>query len=245
MKYLFIGPFLLALIFLSCKKEDDAPIFSIQASALDIPTGGSVTFTSSTTAEGDISWTIEGGNITTFSGPGATITFSTEGIFEVTATLTVGTRSSTEKLRILVHPAYWTCTFPGGGQANNGGTIGDFCCTGETYTLKNLIGAPLGYAYFLNWEEPVFNLPEGFIIPNFYIEISGGSDLKGGGQREFKRLFFADFDCVIGRARSAKVGNINYTATIVDLKYPVGTPYVGTHIYKTSLKVKLEARWAE
>jgi len=41
-----------------------------------------------------------------------------------------------------------TFEFPGAGKRNNNGTIGDFCCTGETTTIRTAQGAPIGFIYF-------------------------------------------------------------------------------------------------
>jgi hypothetical protein len=43
---------------------------------------------------------------------------------------------------------YKTFEFPGAGIRNNNETIGDFCCTGETATLRTAQGAPVGFIYF-------------------------------------------------------------------------------------------------
>jgi hypothetical protein len=37
---------------------------------------------------------------------------------------------------------------PGAGVRNNNDTIGDFCCTGETATIRTAQGTPAGFLYF-------------------------------------------------------------------------------------------------
>jgi hypothetical protein len=43
--------------------------------------------------------------------------------------------------------------FPGAGERNNNGTIGGFCCTGETATVRISQGAPVGYIRSVQWRR--------------------------------------------------------------------------------------------
>ena len=44
-----------------------------------------------------------------------------------------------------------TYRFPGGGVRNANRQIGPFCCTGETVTIADIFGEPVGYIYFFDF----------------------------------------------------------------------------------------------
>jgi hypothetical protein len=68
--------------------------------------------------------------------------------------------------------------FPGGGERNNNRSIGPFCCTGETATIRSEDGRPLGYIYFFSWKGQACNVKGGSVVPSVEILVSGLVDLS-------------------------------------------------------------------
>jgi PKD repeat protein len=245
MKNLFYVLLLLAaVIFQSCEPEEDAvPSFTINASATDIVAGQSVTFSENSLAGTTTEWTFQGGSIPSSNSKNAVVTYATPGVYNVTVLVRNGSKSTTQSITITVHRATWSFIFPGGGQDNNNRTIGDFCCTGETFTVFNQNNVPLGYAYYFNWRGQAYNLSNSSIAPNFEVLVSGTNDLKGVNARTTASVFFDQDDCVVGKIKRVRVGNLEYTVKILAITYPTGTVYANTHFWMDSLRVEVTVRW--
>jgi hypothetical protein len=68
-----------------------------------------------------------------------------------------------------------TFEFPGAGKRNNNGTIGDFCCTGETATIRTEQGTPIGFIYFYGFSGGI-NLKSGAAADQLSVLVSGISN---------------------------------------------------------------------
>ncbi len=223
--------------------ELDPPEFNITATSLHIIVGQTITFSEDAESGTEANWLLDGSTTPTASGSTVTATYNTQGTFKVSVTVKNKDHSITKNISVTVESGTWLYQFPGG-QDNNNATIGDFCCTGQTITVTNLGGKPLGYAYFYGWQGQAYNLPNGTsIAPNFEIYISGTSDLDGVAPRQTSTIFFADFDNVIGRVKTVQVGKLQYTVKILEISYPTGTPYADTHFNMGSLKVAVTVKW--
>ena len=242
MKNLFkLFVLLLAIVSMqACKKEP--PMFDITPSSTHIIVGESITFTYSGDAGTQIEWLLQGSSTPTANTSAVTTTYNTFGTFNVKVTATKNGLSTTKTLSIQVESGVWYYQFPGG-QSNNNSTIGDFCCTGQTITISNYAGMPLGYAYFFNWNGDAYNLPDGTsIAPNFEIGISGADNLEGTGTRTISKVFFPYYDNVIGATKTVKIGKLEYKVKILEIAYPAGM-YNSTHFLMGSLKVEVSVRW--
>ncbi len=238
--------FKLAVLFIaiasmqSCKKEP--PMFEISASSTHIVVGESITFTYTGDNDTQIEWLLQGSTTPTGNTSTITTTYNTFGTYNVSAIVTKNGLSATKTLSIQVESGTWYYQFPGG-QNNNNSTIGDFCCTGQTITISNYAGKPLGYAYFFNWNGDAYNLPDGTsIAPNFEIGISGADNLEGTGTRTTSKVFFPYYDNVIGATKTVKIGKLEYKVKILEIAYPAGM-YNSTHFLMGSLKVEVSVRW--
>lgn len=225
----------------SCKK-DEPPIFTINASAIRIVVGQSVTFSQNAIDWTSSQWDLPGSATPSVSGISATTSYSQPGTYTVTATVRNNDNVTVQSFTIFVELGVWSFEFPGG-QDNNNQTIGDFCCTGQTHTVLTSNNTPIGYAYFFTWQGQAYNINNTSIAPNFEILISGATDLEGVTTRATTGIFFADFDCVIGRTKTVRVGNLEYRAEILEIAYPFGTQYVNTHFYMDTLKVRLTVKY--
>lgn len=224
----------------SCKKEP--PMFEISASSKHIVVGESITFTYTGDNDTQIEWLLQGSTTPTGNTSTITTTYNTFGTYNVSAIVTKNGLSATKTLTIQVEAGTWYYQFPGG-QSNNNSTIGDFCCTGQTITISNYAGKPLGYAYFFSWNGNAYNLPDGTsIAPNFEIGISGADNLEGNGTRAISKVFFPAESNIIGATRTVKIGKLEYKVKILEIAYPAGM-YNATHFLMGSLKVEVSVRW--
>jgi len=117
-----------------------------------------------------------------------------------------------------------TFFFPGGGQHNNNGTIGDFCCTGETGTVLTDQRQPAGYIYF-------YGFPGGGLMctvngrtrssaTQFEVLVSGISDVES--KRAQSSIKFKAPEMEPGSSRTTIAGGLQFTATILSVEFTDG-----------------------
>lgn len=127
-----------------------------------------------------------------------------------------------------------TFTLPEQGKSNNGGTIGPFCCTGETATLLNQGGKPLGYAYFFGWKGQAFNSSHGAYYPDLQLLVSGATDASDPSSSQVQNeIDFTAAELKPGFSRTTKAGGLAFTATVESVDKTAD----GQNFYKASLKV--------
>jgi hypothetical protein len=115
-----------------------------------------------------------------------------------------------------------TFEFPGAGKRNNNGTIGDFCCTGETATIRTEQGTPIGYIYFYGFSGGI-NLRSGAAADQLSVLVSGISDPvrpnAGSISRVRSSIEFNASEMKPGLTRQVTAGALQFTVTIVDAQF--------------------------
>lgn len=66
---------------------------------------------------------------------------------------------------------------PDDAERNENQTIGPFCCTGSTLTVRHVDGYAVGYLHFFFWDGNAFNLDDFAIFPNLVIDVAGLQDV--------------------------------------------------------------------
>jgi len=83
-------------------------------------------------------------------------------------------RTETEDVKL----QKYSFRLPGDGQRNNNGSIGPFCCTGQTAIIRRADGIPVGYAYFFSWKGQAYKTgADSSTAPDIQILVSALSDL--------------------------------------------------------------------
>jgi len=108
--------------------------------------------------------------------------------------------------------------FPGAGERNNNRSIGDFCCTGETATVRANDGTPIGYIYFYDFDGGV-NIGSRSAAARFGVLVSGVSDPARPAARVRSAIEFTAKELKRGLTRQTKAGALRYTATILDIEF--------------------------
>jgi hypothetical protein len=115
-----------------------------------------------------------------------------------------------------------TFEFPGAGKRNNNGTIGDFCCTGETAIIRTAQGTPIGFIYFYGFSGGI-NLRSGAAADQLSVLVSGISDRArpnaGSISRVRSSIEFAASEMKPGFSRQVTAGALQFTVTIVDAQF--------------------------
>jgi tetratricopeptide (TPR) repeat protein len=122
------------------------------------------------------------------------------------------------KPRVEENPG-WRFSFPGGGRQNMNGTIGDFCCTGETGTILNSGSEPIGYIYFFGFEGGM-NLGNGrSAASKLRILLSGAQNTNDTSSPRLKdEVDFSGSELRPGFAKYQTVGALRYKVIIVSLE---------------------------
>jgi len=102
--------------------------------------------------------------------------------------------------------------FPGGGERNNNHSIGPFCCTGETATIRSANGQPLGYIYFFSWQGQAYNCNEGSRVPSVEILVSGLADLSNPDSRMEKTSVL--FHPKAGTRKTVRAGGLSFDVSL-------------------------------
>jgi len=118
-----------------------------------------------------------------------------------------------------------TVHLPADGVDNANGTIGPFCCTGRTATIKAAAGgAPVGYVYFFDFREG-YNVGNTSVADWLGVEVSGADNLNAGAAATQITgvVGFSASDMAVGKQQSARVGALEYTVTIehADISTPI------------------------
>ncbi|MGE0572285.1 MAG: hypothetical protein AB7H85_08485 [Dehalococcoidia bacterium] len=97
---------------------------------------------------------------------------------------------------------------PGDATANNGGTIGPFCCRGSTVTVRSASGDVLGYAYWFKWQGQAYDLPRDGryigIFPDiqFLVNDTAGADAV---------ISLSASEITPGASRTVQAGRLSFT----------------------------------
>lgn len=109
--------------------------------------------------------------------------------------------------------------FPGAGERNNNRTIGDFCCTGHTATVRTRQGAPVGYIYFHDFDGGI-NVGDRSTATKFGILVSGLSDAsRSNSPRVKSAVEFEAKELEPGLTRETKAGALVFTVTILEVEF--------------------------
>ncbi len=128
--------------------------------------------------------------------------------------------------------------FPGDGERNNNRTIGPFCCTGETATIRTNEGTPIGYIYFYDFEDAVNVSNTKSAAGKLKILVSGSSDFSQADASQIQhQLIFAAGNSSKGTTRAVEAGNLKFVAT---LENAVVDGNAGTRFDMGSVKVRVD-----
>ena len=102
-------------------------------------------------------------------------------------------------------------SLPGDAAANNGGSIGPFCCRGRTVTIVDTSGSIVGYAYWFQWAGQAYDTTHNGAFDSMYPDIRVLVDDVAGGQSS---IDFSAGELVPGATRTRAVGRLEFTVTI-------------------------------
>jgi hypothetical protein len=127
---------------------------------------------------------------------------------------------------------------PGDGKRNNNRTIGDYCCTGETATVRTPDGNAIGYIYFYDFRES-YNIGNNQSVAGILrILVSGISDMWNLNSTRSKHMIeFRAHELKKGASRSVTAGALRYTATILSAKHRTKNHQ---QYYMGSVKVRMD-----
>jgi len=135
--------------------------------------------------------------------------------------------------------------FPGGGIRNNNQYVGDFCCTGETASILDNTNAVVGYVYFFGGKNPAYTTPNGAVMSDLEISLSGAKEFGNlQAPREKGSVYFPTSQVYVGSQIMTTIGRILYTVKIVDLKFEVAKGQNTGRFYMNSIKVSVMAQAA-
>lgn len=124
---------------------------------------------------------------------------------------------------------------PGDATANNGGTIGPFCCRGSTVTIRSAAGDTLGYAYWYKWQGQAYDLPRDGryvgIFPDilFLVNDAAGADAV---------ISLSASEIAPGVSRTVQAGRLTFTLRFTGAEQ---ITYNGvTYVVEGSLKATLQ-----
>jgi hypothetical protein len=121
--------------------------------------------------------------------------------------------------------------FPGDGEQNNNRRIGDFCCTGETATVRAESGVSLGYIYFYDFPGGGTRLGDGVhsAARRFSVLVSGISDFSRlESPRAKSSIVFDAGEMQVGSQKRTNAGALQFTVTMeaVRLDHSSGEKYL-------------------
>lgn len=124
---------------------------------------------------------------------------------------------------------------PGDATANNGGTIGPFCCRGSTVTVRAASGDVLGHAYWFKWQGQAYDLPRDGryigIFPDIQFLVS---DAAGGDAA----ISLSASEIAPGVSRTVQAGRLAFTLRFTAAEQ---TTYNGaTYVVEGSLAATLQ-----
>jgi len=117
--------------------------------------------------------------------------------------------------------------FPEEAQPNNNGSIGPFCCTGRTVTVRREDGGPVGYAYFFGWKGQAYRTsPDSSKAPDIQILVSGLANLADlNSESRGNAICFSAQEMSPGASRSARAGALEFKITILEATQLNGGKY--------------------
>jgi len=117
--------------------------------------------------------------------------------------------------------------FPEEAQPNNNGSIGPFCCTGRTVTVRRADGGPVGYAYFFAWKGQAYKTsPNSSKAPDIQILVSGLANLADlHSESRGNAICFSAQEMSPGASRSARAGALDFKVTILEATQLNGGKY--------------------
>jgi hypothetical protein len=134
-----------------------------------------------------------------------------------------------------------TFEFPGAGERNNNETIGDFCCTGETATIRTVRGMPTGFIYFYGFSGGITNGKRS-AAKRFRVLVSGSSDpVQPAAVRAKSSIDFAATEMKPGLTHQTIAGALQFTATIQDVQF---LDEAHSRFWMDSVKIKVEVQEA-
>lgn len=107
--------------------------------------------------------------------------------------------------------------FPGDGTPNKNQTIGPFCCTGETATVRTTDDKSVGYIYFYSWNgQAVTKTEDGrSFVPDVEIQVSGVADPSKPDSEQIKSSVpFKASDLVSGATGNTTAGGLSFKVTV-------------------------------
>jgi hypothetical protein len=159
-----------------------------------------------------------------------------------TANASPAPRTSRQTAKATLQLDTTTFEFPGAGKRNNNLTIGDFCCTGETATIRTAQGTPVGYIYFYGFSGGI-NTKSGAAADQFSLLVSGVSDPArpnaGSINRARSSLEFDANEMKPGLSRQVVAGALQFKVTIQDVKF---MDEAHTKFWMNNIKIKVEVQ---
>jgi hypothetical protein len=132
-----------------------------------------------------------------------------------------------------------TFALPADATANNGATIGPFCCRGRTVTVRTASGDVAAYVYWFKWAGQAYDIPRNGAFEGAYPDIRVLVAVPGSGEAV---ISFSASEAVPGAEKSLELGNLGF---VVRLESAEQTTYAGQlFTWETSLSARLrvEAR---
>jgi hypothetical protein len=131
--------------------------------------------------------------------------------------------------------------FPGAGIRNNNDTIGDFCCTGETATIRTAQGAPAGYIYFYGFSGGITNGKRS-AAKRFNVLVSGICDpAQPASARVKSSIDFVAGELKPGLTRQAIAGALEFTVTTQDVQF---LDQSHSRFWMDTIRIKVEVQEA-
>lgn len=108
----------------------------------------------------------------------------------------------------------WSFELPGDGKPNDNGSIGPFCCTGQTAIVTDN-GHDLGYGYFFGWKGQAYTDGTDSWMPDVGIRVAGVQDLADpSSPLEESEIDFDAGKIASGSKKSAQAGDLLFTVTV-------------------------------
>jgi hypothetical protein len=134
-----------------------------------------------------------------------------------------------------------TFEFPGAGQRNDNESIGDFCCTGETATIRTAQGTPAGYIYFYGFNGGITNGKRS-AAKRFNVLVSGICDTgQPASARAKSSIDFVATEMKPGLTRQTIAGALEFTVTIQDVQF---LDESHSRFWMDTIKIKVEVQEA-
>lgn len=112
-------------------------------------------------------------------------------------------------------PQQLSFDLPADGAPNNNRAIGPFCCTGNTATIFDQFGAPLGYVYAYGFEGGI-NVDRAGYAERMGVLISGAADLASTASAQARNEIISNAaDLAPGRVAYGSAGGLYFTVAVL------------------------------